>query len=120
MLVQIALDVICRPLHSGELEVLNIQSMILSLWTKRARTIMISEEDPAIKVLECCGTCLDLERCIVPEHGASVFWQGLRRAFPQVQLHLFARLGDSSLFHYWLDDRSNGGTLCVEKTLPLC
>ena len=43
--------------------------------------------------------------------GMSVL-AGLATGFPiSPRIRVFAKLGDSSVFHYWLDDWSNGGNI---------
>ena len=92
----------CASGGLGAVAYIEYELALLTRWTSR---IISPVEDVDIKVLkDCYGPCLDLERCVVPVHGASSLWQGLQHIFPQVCLHFFAKLGDVSLFCYWLDD----------------
>ena len=103
---------VCRPIKRGGLGVFHIHSMNTTRVTKWVDWIMGPQDDLLISVLQdSCGRGLNWESLSASIRGALPFWQGLQPLFSRVRNFFSARLGDSSVFRYWLDAWSTLGIL---------
>ena len=116
-LALVAWDDICKPTCQGGLGVPHLNTMNVALLTKWVKRIIGSEEDVIRAVMRDryeAGVAWD--KMTTRVRGASAFWRGLGKVVPIIQKIFSARLGDSALFRFYLDEWSDKG--CLREKFP--
>ena len=116
-LALVAWDDICKPTGRGGLGVPHLKTMNVALLTKWLKRIIGPEEDVIRAMMrDRYGAGGTWAKMTTRVRGASAFWRGLGKVVPIIQKFFAARLGDSALFWFWLDEWSDKG--CLRGKFP--
>ena len=113
----VAWDDICTPTDQGGLGVPHFNTMNVALLTKWVKRIIGPEEDVIRSMMtDRYEASVDWDKMMTRVRRASTFWRGLEKMVSIIQKFFSTRLGDGTLFHFWLDEWS--GNRCLRGKFP--